>query len=75
MNMSLIIMEANYGAIDADDFSYHGYYFIGLSSSPYTLRECLSIVGQVFFSGEIVCERTYFSININSHCYVLKTNN
>ena len=28
MNMSLIIMEGNYGAIDADDSSCHGYYII-----------------------------------------------
>ena len=26
MNMSLIIIEVNYGAIDADDYTCHGYY-------------------------------------------------
>ena len=31
MNMYLIIMEGNYGAIDADDFLYHGYYIIKIS--------------------------------------------
>ena len=31
MNMYLIIMEGNYGAIDADDSLYHGYYIIKIS--------------------------------------------
>ena len=36
MNMSLIITEGKYGAIDTDDYSCHGYYIIKFSSSPYT---------------------------------------
>ena len=28
-------MEWKYGAIDADDYSCHGYYIIKISSSPY----------------------------------------
>ena len=35
MNISLIVMEWKYGAIDADDYSCHGYYIIKISSSPY----------------------------------------
>ena len=64
--MSLIIMEGNYGAIDADDSSCNGYYIIKISSSPYTLQSDLIIDGQVISSGEMVCEGTYFfPININ----------
>ena len=70
-------MEGNYGTIDADVSTYHGYYIIRFSSSPYTLQADLSIYGQFISSGEMVCEGNYFSININSHYYVLhlKTNN
>ena len=38
MNMSLIIMEGKYGAIDTDDSSCHGYYIIKFSSSLDTLQ-------------------------------------
>ena len=51
MNMSLIIMEGNYDAIDADDSTCHNDYFIILFSSPYTLQENLSICGQSISSG------------------------
>ena len=64
-------MEGNYGTIDADVSTYHGYYIIRFSSSPYTLQADLSIYGQFISSGEMVCEGNYFSININSHYYVL----
>ena len=59
MKVSLIVMEENYGAIDADDSSCHGYYIIDFYSSPYTLQSYFSIGGQVISSGEIVCEGTY----------------
>ena len=73
MNMSLIIIEGKYGAIDTDDSLWQGYYTIKFSSSPYTLQVGLSIDGQVISSGKIVCEGTYlFSININSRYYVLQ---
>ena len=73
MNMSLIIMEGKYGAMDSDDYSCHGYYNINFSSSTYTLQADLSIDGQVISSGEIVREGTYFfPININSNDYVLQ---
>ena len=55
MNMSLIIMEGNYNAIDADG-SCHGYYIIKFSSYPYTLQVYLSIYGQVIYSCEMLCE-------------------
>ena len=72
MNMSSIIMEGNYGAIDADDYLCNGYYIIKFSSSPYTLQADMSIDGQVIYSGEMVCEVSYyFPININPHYYVL----
>ena len=78
MNMSLIIMEGKYDAIDADDSSCYGYYIINFSSSPYTLQSDLSIYGEVIYSGEMVCEGTYvFTTNINYYYYVLqkKSNN
>ena len=72
MNMSLIIIEGKYCVIDTDDSSYHGYYIIKFSSSPYTPQADFIIDGQVISSGKSVCEGTYFfSININSHYYVL----
>ena len=75
MNMSFIITEGKYGAIDTDDFSCHGYYITKFSSSPYKLQADLSIDGQVISSGEILREGTYFfPININSHYYVLQKN-
>ena len=73
MNISLIIMEGKYGAINSDDSSCHGYYIIKISSSPYTLQADLSIYGQVISSGETLCEGTYFfPINISSHYYALQ---
>ena len=61
-------MEGDYGAIDADDSSCHGYYIINLSSSPYTFQAELSIDVQDISSGEMVCEGNYFfPININYH--------
>ena len=58
MNMYLIIMEGNYGVIDDDNSTCHGYYIIVFSSSPYTLQADLSIDAQVISSGEMVCEVT-----------------
>ena len=73
MNMSLIIMELKYVAIDTDDSLCHGYYIIKFSSYLYTLQTHLSIDGQVISSGVMVCERNYlFTINMNSHYYVLQ---
>ena len=51
MNMYLIIPNGNYGAIDADNSSCHGYYIIRFSSSLYTLQSELNIDGQVISSG------------------------
>ena len=71
MNMYLIIMKDKYGAIYADDSLYHGYYIIKSSSYPNTLQADLIIDGQVIYSGEMVCEGTYFfPVNINSSYYV-----
>ena len=73
MNMSLIIMEGNHGAIDANDSTRHGYYIIKISSSTYTLQEDLSIDGQFISSVEMLCEGTYFfPINTNYCYYVLQ---
>ena len=52
INMSLIIIEGKYGAIDTDNFLCHSYYIIKFSSSPYTLQSDLSIDGHVISSGE-----------------------
>ena len=49
MRMALLIMEGNYGAIDADDCICHGYCNIKFSSSPHTLQADLIIYGQVIF--------------------------
>ena len=71
--MYLIIIEGHYGAIDADDYSWHVYYIIKISSSTYTLQSDLIIDGQVISSSEKLCEGTsFFPININSHYYVNK---
>ena len=75
MNMSLIIMEEEYSAIDTDYYSCRGYYMIKVSSQTYTFQEDLSIGGQIISSGKILCEGTYFfPINMNSHYYVLQKN-
>ena len=37
MNISLIYMEGNYGAIDADDSTVHGYYIMIFSSFTYDM--------------------------------------
>ena len=78
MNMYLIIIEVNYSTIYDDYSTWHGYYIIIFSSSPYTLQADFNIEGQVISSGEIVCEVTYyFPINTNSNYYVTpkKSNN
>ena len=51
MNMSFIIMEVKYDAIDTDDSSCRDYYIINFSSYPYTLQADLIIDGQVISSG------------------------
>ena len=72
MNMSLIITEEKYGAIDTENYSCHGYFIIKFSSSPYNLQADLIIDGQVISSGKIICEGNYFFlININYHYCVL----
>ena len=53
MKMSLIITEGRYGAIDADDSSFHGYYIIKYSLSLYTLQADLSIYEQVISSTKL----------------------
>ena len=45
--MSLAISKGNFGAIDTEDTSCHGYYTIIFTSAPYTLQEELKIDGQV----------------------------
>ena len=72
MNISVIIMEVDYGAIGADDSSCHGYYIIIFYSYSYTLQEVLSIDDQVISSGEMISEETCFPMNINYCYYVLK---
>ena len=51
MSISLIKIEINYGAIDADNSTYHGYYTIRFYSSPYMLQADLNICGQFIYSG------------------------
>ena len=75
MNTSLIVIEVNYGAIDADYSTCHGCYIIIFSLYPYTLQSDLIIDGQVIYYAEILCEGTYyFPINIKSH-YCVSPNN
>ena len=54
-------MEANSGAIDADNSSRHGYHIIIFSSFPYTLRADFIIYSQVISPSEMVCEGDFFS--------------
>ena len=69
-------MEVRYGANNTDDSSCHSFYIIKFSSSTYILQENLIINGKVIYSGEMVCERTYFfPINIIYNCYVLQITN
>ena len=76
MNMSMIIIEGNYGDIYAGDYSCRGYYIIRFSSYPYTLQADLNIDSQLIYSGEMECEGTYYSpINITSHYYVSPKSN
>ena len=75
MNISLIVIEVNYGDIDADDYICHGCYIIRFSSTPYTLQSELSIYGQVISFGEMVCEGTFFqSISIIILIFLQKIN-
>ena len=53
-------MKGNFGSIDDDDSSCHGYYIIKCSSSPNTFHADLSIHDQVISSGDMVCEGTNF---------------
>ena len=65
MNIPLIIMKGEYGAIDTADSLCHGYYIITFSSSTFTLETDLSIDGQVISPGNVLCEVNYFfPINI-----------
>ena len=60
MNVSLTNMEGNCGAINADDYTWHGCYIIIFYSYIYSFQANLSIDGQVIFSVEMVCEGTHF---------------
>ena len=51
-------MVGNYGAVDDDDYTCHGYYINKSYSSPYTFKSDLSIDGKVISFGDMVCERT-----------------
>ena len=66
-------MEGNYGDIDADYSTCHGYYIIKFTSYPYNLQSDWSVNCQVISSGEMICEEVCFSINISSNYYVLKS--
>ena len=75
MNISLVIIEGSYSAIDADDSTYHGYYIIRFSLYPYNLQADLNIDGQVISSSEMLCEENYyFPINIHFHYSVSPKN-
>ena len=58
MNMYLIINVGKYGAIDSYDSTFHGYYIIKNSASPYNLQADLIMDGQVISYGEMVCKGT-----------------
>ena len=57
--MSSIIMEVNFFAVDADDYTCHGYYIIKFSSSKYILQADMSIDSQVISYYEMVGEGKY----------------
>ena len=48
MNMSLIIMEGKYGAIDTDDSACHNFFIIKFSAYPYTLQADLVSMEKLF---------------------------
>ena len=71
MNMYLINTEGNSVAVDADYYTFHGYYIIKLSSSKYTLQADASTDSQFISYYEMVCEGIFlFPININYHYYI-----
>ena len=72
MNMSLIIMEGNYGEIYSDYSTCHGNYIIKFSSSPYTLQTSLIIDGQVISSVKFYVKKLIFS---NQHEFSLLCKN
>ena len=75
MNVYLIIIEGKCCDVDTGDSSWHGYYIIKFSSSPYSLQEDSSIDGKIISFGEMVCEGTYlFLTNVSSNYYVLQWN-
>ena len=70
MIVSLINIEVNYGTIDDDYSTCHGYNIIIFSSSPYTLQVYCNMDGQFVYSGEMICKGTYhFLIIINYNYY------
>ena len=75
MNMSLIIIGVNDGAIDAVDSTCYGYYSIRFSLSLYTLQSDFNIDGQVISPGEMVCEVSYYFLNNNSSRYYVYPKN
>ena len=44
MKLSLIIIEGSYVAIDANNYTFHGYYNIIFYSSPYTLHAYMVMI-------------------------------
>ena len=76
MNVSLIIIEENYGVIDSGYSACHSYYIIIFSSYPYTFQEDFNIYVKVVSSGEMVCEGTYIFqlISIIIIIFLQKTN-
>ena len=54
MNMYLIIIEVKYGAIDANNYTCHGYYIIKVPSSTYNLQSESIIDSEVIYSGGMV---------------------
>ena len=60
-NILLVILKGDfYGVYDVDT-SFHSYYIVEFTSTPYTFKEYLNIYGHVIKYGGNVCEVNYVS--------------
>ena len=77
MNMSLVTMEDNYDAIDADDYSYHGYYIIKFTSYPYTLQANMSSDGRelIYLQSMSIIVTVFYKKSIQKDNCFLKGDN
>ena len=69
-NMASLFQSGIYGAINTDDNTLNGFYFIQLLSEAYTLQNSTTINGKVISGGELVVKAQYFcSMQENTNWY------